>query len=194
MRVGYKKFGAAGAVAGFMLTMGGFVVYWVVEYIQIQRAVTQLCETEGGITVYVTPEEWRKQVGEKEWINLKPLTSSAIRKMKVEVKKVTYRNNVYKYSRGIYRSGNIENKRIKIFNNYKSPIPYTTVNSSILIDIDTRRTLIDANYINTGVGSISNNFDGFKFWMSSLPKCPKKFYYQFHKLARQYSNIGETNE
>lgn len=56
-----------GAFLGFMLTMGGFIVYWTVEYYQIQRTVTHLCETEGGITVYVTPEEWRKQIGEEEW-------------------------------------------------------------------------------------------------------------------------------
>ncbi len=65
--IGAKTAGVKGAFAGFMLTMGGFIVYWIVEYIYIQYTVTRLCETEGGITVYVTPEEWRKQIGEEEW-------------------------------------------------------------------------------------------------------------------------------
>ncbi len=59
--------GFIGLFLGFMLTMGGFIVYWIIEYHQIQRTVTKLCETEGGIKVYVTPEEWRKKIGEEEW-------------------------------------------------------------------------------------------------------------------------------
>lgn len=33
----------------------------------IQHRVSKLCEQEAGLTVYVTPEEWRKQIGEEEW-------------------------------------------------------------------------------------------------------------------------------
>lgn len=56
-----------GAFAGFMLTMGGFWVYWAIEFAVIQAKVSHLCETEGGVTVYVTPEQWRKEIGKEEW-------------------------------------------------------------------------------------------------------------------------------
>lgn len=65
--IGYETGKKTGAFCGFMLTMGGFIVYWIVEFIYIQAKVNHLCKTEGGVTVYITPEEWRKMIGEEEW-------------------------------------------------------------------------------------------------------------------------------
>ena len=64
MRIGYKIAKKKGLFAGFMLTMGGWIVYWAIEFAYIQAKVSYLCEKEAGITVYVTPEQWRKQIGE----------------------------------------------------------------------------------------------------------------------------------
>ena len=44
------KAGLYGALSGFMLTMGGFIVYRAVEYVYIQTKVSHLCESEGGVT------------------------------------------------------------------------------------------------------------------------------------------------
>lgn len=65
--IGYETGKKFGAFIGFMLTMGGWIVYWIAEYHYIQYKVNHLCKTEGGVTVYVTPEEWRKMIGEEEW-------------------------------------------------------------------------------------------------------------------------------
>lgn len=65
--IGYETGKKTGAFFGFMLTMGGWIVYWILEYHYIQYKVNHLCKTEGGVTVYVTPEEWRKMIGEEEW-------------------------------------------------------------------------------------------------------------------------------
>ena len=75
-RCGYligKKFHYArtGAFLGFMLIMGGWFVYWAIEFAYLQVKVTNLCEKEAGVTVYITPEEWRKQLGEEEWNKIK---------------------------------------------------------------------------------------------------------------------------
>lgn len=75
-KLGAKRFGKTGFFGGFMLTMGGIVCYWIAEYIYIQSIVTKLCKTEAGIKVYVTPEEWRKQVGEEKWKKLIPYEKS----------------------------------------------------------------------------------------------------------------------
>ncbi len=193
-KFGAKKLGKTGAFFGFMLTMGGFIVYWIVEYIYIQYTVTKLCETEGGITVYVTPEEWRKQIGKKEWETLTPFTNSQIRDSKPKIQNIYFEGREYKYTEGIYRAGNLENARIKLFNNYDSSISNTIINRSIVVDTETNQILINSNYINTGAGTISNNLSGLKFWMSNLPKCPKNYYRNYHDLVKQYSYLGEKDE
>ena len=53
-----------------MLAMGWVLIYWVIEFAVIQARVSYLCATEGGTTVYVTPEEYRAQIGEEEWADL----------------------------------------------------------------------------------------------------------------------------
>lgn len=60
-----------GLFAGFMLSMGGFIVYWIAEYWILQVRVTHLCETRGGTKIYLTPEEYRQKIGEDEWKNLR---------------------------------------------------------------------------------------------------------------------------
>ncbi len=183
-----------GAFLGFMLTMGGFIVHWTIEYYKIQSTVTKLCETEGGIKIYITPEEWRKRIGENEWKKLIPLTDFQIRNIQPPKKNIYFKGKEYKYTKGIYRAGNLENVRIKLFNSYDSSISNTIINRSIVVDIETNKILIYANYINTGAGTISNSLSGLKFWMSNLPKCPKNYYRNYYDLVKQYSYLGEKNE
>lgn len=56
-RLPIKRGRLLGGFLGFMLLMGGFIVYWIGEYIYIQVKVIQLCKSEGVSKVYVTPEE-----------------------------------------------------------------------------------------------------------------------------------------
>lgn len=65
MTIGYKIAKKKGLFAGFMLTMGGWIVYWAIEFAYIQAKVSYLCKKEAGITVYITPEQWRKQITEE---------------------------------------------------------------------------------------------------------------------------------
>ena len=70
MVLGWKAKRHFGLFVGFMLPMGNFIVYWAVEYWMLQARVTRLCETRGGTKIYLTPEEYRKKIGEEEWKNL----------------------------------------------------------------------------------------------------------------------------
>ena len=47
-----------GAFWGFMLAMGWVLVYWAVEAVVVRIYAAQMCK-QAGITVYVTPEQWR---------------------------------------------------------------------------------------------------------------------------------------
>ena len=47
-----------GAFWGFMLAMGWVFVYWAVEAVVVRIYAAQMCR-QAGITVYVTPEQWR---------------------------------------------------------------------------------------------------------------------------------------
>lgn len=49
--------GKLGAFLGFMLTMGGFIVYWTVEYIVIQQRVNHL---------YIPHPKWIREYGYKD--------------------------------------------------------------------------------------------------------------------------------
>ena len=47
-----------GAFLGFMLAMGWVLVYWTVEAVVVRIYAAEMCK-QAGITVYVTPEQWR---------------------------------------------------------------------------------------------------------------------------------------
>lgn len=47
-----------GAFWGFMLAMGWVFVYWTVEAVIVRIYAAEMCK-QAGITVYVTPEQWR---------------------------------------------------------------------------------------------------------------------------------------
>ena len=48
-----------------MLVMGWGFVYWTIEAIQIRLYAAKMCK-QAGITVYVTPEQWKKMGGGEE--------------------------------------------------------------------------------------------------------------------------------
>ncbi|WP_314044019.1 hypothetical protein [Kingella denitrificans] len=54
-----------GAFWGFMLAMGWVLVYWTVEAVVVRIYAAEMCK-QAGITVYVTPEQWKQMVGGEE--------------------------------------------------------------------------------------------------------------------------------
>lgn len=56
-----------GGFLGFMLLMGWVPLYGFAEFMYMQHKTKQLCKAEGVVEVFVSPEAWRKAIGEEEW-------------------------------------------------------------------------------------------------------------------------------
>ncbi len=186
LKIWWKKpyAGLLGGFLGFMLTMGGFIVYWAVEYIQIQRTITHLCETEGGITVYVTPEEWRKQIGEEEWDVLVAYNSSQRQRFKKHHKIIDNRE---------YYSTEKFNRRITLYQSSENLSGYIGRFRYIAVDADTNNKLIEATFISAGTGAWLAG-GSYKQWLKYISSCARSTNENFYELIRLYSNnkAGET--
>ena len=49
-----------GLFLGFMLPTGHYLVSWTAEYFMMQARVSELCKTQGGTKIYISPEAYRK--------------------------------------------------------------------------------------------------------------------------------------
>ncbi|QMT33951.1 hypothetical protein LNQ82_05630 [Conchiformibius steedae DSM 2580] len=181
MTIGYKIAKKKGLFAGFMLTMGGWIVYWAIEFAYIQAKVSYLCKKEAGITVYITPEQWRKQIREEEWKKLKPFTDTEIDKRYAINNNNTllFNNKKYKYTRGQIRAGNIENGRILYYDFYDK-VDGVHMASHILVDKITQNVLLKKIEF-----SYSKSFMGINL---SFIECSSNISEKFHEIAVQYSN------
>ena len=186
--IGYKigkkaHYPNMGALTGFMLIMGGWIVYWIIEFAYIQAKVSYLCKKEAGITVYVTPEQWRKQIGEEEWEKLKPFTDkeSDQRYAIYNNKTLSFDNRIYKYTRGNMRAGNIENTRLSYYDFYDK-IGIVPIISHILVDENTKKILVKKTYF-----IYTKKWEDLRIWIASR-NCSDTIHKQFHNIALKYSN------
>ncbi len=178
IKFGAKHSGKKGALLGFMLTMGGIVGYWIIEYIHIQRTVTKLCETEGGIKIYVTPEEWRQQIGEEEWKHLIVYdVHSDLSDIKGHYK--DFEGNKY------YAVGK-RNARIISYSHYSEISQYTRKMNKIFFDSKGQQILLKTTAFSVGVGSFASN-GNYKEWINYVQGCTNEDLgvYQF---INRYSN------
>ena len=156
------KAGLYGALSGFMLTMGGFIVYWAVEYVYIQTKVSHLCESEGGVTVYVTPEEYRAQIGEDEWRTLKYIGDNIPYSKR---QAIIFEDKEYLPSTQI---------NIRIWSYRASDINKVGVNVTDIIYIDNvdEEVLFQVKAFSVSTIAIANSLKGLKFWMKNIKGCP----------------------
>ncbi len=173
-----------GAFLGFMLTMGGFIVHWWLEYRDINTYVTELCAKEGGLTVYVTPEEWRKQIGEEEWSSLVPINDDIPED--AENKTITFQGETYDTPSRV-------NHRVwtSSITDYLSYRVYRT--DRIYYDIKSKQVLFRQVFI--GGGHYPNLPGALKGWLNNINVCdhasvPPKIRF----FSSQYTNqeIGAT--
>ncbi|MFB2577940.1 hypothetical protein ACEYX6_02090 [Acinetobacter sp. c2-A9] len=154
----------------------------------MQYTVHQLCKADGGVTVYVTPEEWRQQIGEKEWLEMKPFTNDEIYQTKNTLKYFEFDGVIYNhYDSSTYLKGNLENSRVKEY--YKS----TYINKHIfksehmVVDISNQKALVRfVGYTKTskGIAELSDVMDLFL----GKETCPEKFDESYYAFVKQYSN------
>ena len=55
---------------------GYYLASWTAEYFVMQSRVSELCKTQGGTKVYVSPEAYRQMIGEAEWQRLYAMNQS----------------------------------------------------------------------------------------------------------------------
>lgn len=183
MRIGYKIAKKKGLFAGFMLTMGGWIVYWAIEFAYIQAKVSYLCEKEAGITVYVTPEQWRKQIG-AEWNTLRKYNE--IESQSYPVREITIDNKNFIPVSQI-------NKNIIVYSNWERLSQFISKYTGLLIDKTSQKILVKYVSISAGSGTwIAGGSP--KFWLNYLSTCSNLEGYEQADIAEQYSNstLGVT--
>lgn len=164
--LGYHWGGKLGALLGFMLTMGGWFIYWVLEYAYIQHKVTKLCEMEGGVTVYVTPEEWRRQIGEEEWKRSIYVGSSVQKEL---------RNNAFYVNNKQFNPRFYFTDRILLaYTNNYTHIDGIIQNETAYYDSKFKSVLFVEHKIYPSTGGTANYLRAFKFWLSNIDGCPNK--------------------
>lgn len=171
-----KWAGSAGAFAGFMLLMGGWWVYWSIEYIQVRTYAHEMCQ-RAGIKVYMVPEEWKAMVGgEDAWRNIQLLDRSVPTDM--WDKTIIFNQQEYKISHQI-------NERVFTYTRYKS-YPYILMTDKIYYDSSSKRILFQYVAVNVGTSS-TNVISGLKFWINAIPSC------EDYRLWGQYKNLYFLN-
>lgn len=153
-----KWAGAAGAFIGFMLLMGGWWVYWGIEYLQVRHYAKQMCQ-QAGVKVYITPEEWKEMVGgEEAWRRIKPINKLPPKEM--QGNKIFFNGKYYKI---IYQV----NERVFLYERYEGG-PYILLND--IVYFDERSKVVLYQYIDVNVGTGINITDAIKFWIPNM-KC-----------------------
>ena len=177
MRIGYKIGKKKGLFAGFMLTMGGWFVHWAIEFAYVQAKVSYLCEKEAGITVYVTPEQWRKQIGEEEWYKiqeLNPIEQRNYPRKTITINKIDYVSTM------MINSHLIKYSTVKNIDNF--------IGESRSIVMDYHNTIIlEYVYFSAGVGNWLSDGSP-KFWLNNIQSCNDDIYQQFINRIELYSN------
>ncbi len=178
IKFGAKHSGKKGALLGFMLTMGGIVGYWVIEYIHIQRTVTKLCETEGGIKVYVTLEEWRQQIGEEEWRKLIPHEKSV---------RQDFDRHYKWFGDSRYFSTLKYNERIIVYSGGQDVNEFIRKSNNIVLDVIDNKILIESTFFSASAGYWASG-GSYKEWINNVESCRDTIDDNFYKLLENYSN------
>ena len=186
MIIGFKVFryikkswlsGLLGAFTGFMLLMGGWFVYWYWEYHYLQKTVTKLCQEEGGLTVYVTPEEWRKQIGEEEWNNLPE-----------DWKHISH-DLQFKFQGKVYYGDSQLNKRVISFLANDERKDIIRDYDEIFVDKKSNQVLYRIHIFSIGAPAIAISLRGLKFWLNHTNDCSVgKLSYEDRFFHTNYSN------
>ena len=140
--------------------MGGWWVYWGIEYVQVRTHAQEMCR-QAGIKTYMTPEEWKVMVGgEEAWRNIQPIEQSV--RVKMWGKTIIF--NQQKYTIAFQY-----NDRVFSYERYES-YPYVLFYDLIYYDSYSGKVLFQYTNVNVGT-SATNVISGLKFWIDTIPDC-----------------------
>ena len=159
----YRWSGVVGVFIGFMLLMGGWFVYWGVEYLQVSSYVNEMCK-QSGIKIYITPEEWKQMVGgEDAWRELGRSNRNPPDHMKDD--QIVFNGEIYE----IFWQ---ENDRLSIYLHQRQDgIRYVSANQNVLYDEMSGKALMQYNYTTVGSGSLEDFMGWLKTWINNIPSC-----------------------
>ena len=159
----YRWSGIVGVFIGFMLLMGGWFVYWGIEYIQVRSYVSEMCK-QSGIKIYITPEEWKQMVGgEDAWRRLGRSNRNPPDHMK---------DNRIVLNGEIYEIFWQENDRLSIYHHQRQDgIRYVSANQKVLYDEMSGKALMQYNYTTVGSGSLEDFMGWLKTWINNILSC-----------------------
>ena len=159
----YRWSGVVGVFIGFMLLMGGWFVYWGVEYLQVSSYVNEMCK-QSGIKIYITPEEWKQMVGgEDAWRRLGRSNRNPPDHMK---------DNRIVLNGEIYEIFWQENDRLSIYHHQRQDgIRYVSANQKVLYDEMSGKALMQYNYTTVGSGSLEDFMGWLKTWINNILSC-----------------------
>ena len=165
-----------------MLPMGNFIVYWTVEYWMLQAKVTHLCETRGGTKVYITPEEYRKRIGEEEWKNLHKI--GKIIHKRDGINSLLFQGREYELLGYV-------NNRIRSFEiiGKMHGIGETDI---IYYDYKMHQVVFQRTTFGARAPSIMSSLEGLKFWLNNIKDCSSRnLSYEERFRIDQYTNLGK---
>ncbi|MDO5639501.1 MAG: hypothetical protein Q4G28_06485 [Neisseria sp.] len=173
-----------GIFLGFMLIMGGFIVYWIWEYIAVQNYVAKLCKEEAGVIVYVPPEEWRKQLGEKEWE----------KNVKLDYfERQNHPRDEVLWDGKMFRQVAKENSRLGIYSYTGEKKMFTVKFINLVLDTTNGQKILSVTWFSTGVGAWLAG-GSFKLWLNTIHTCSDKETAYFNALLRLYSTNSSMDK
>ena len=145
-----------GAFWGFMLAMGWVLVYWTVEAIIVRIYAAEMCK-QAGITVYVTPEQWRS------------LTKESADNLRKNAPFYFENNSIifdgHKFDR---INLNYIPAGISIYTFISKEINYTTMRYEIFLDNNLQVILFKSIRVSTRYAPAGSSY---KFWIDNIPSC-----------------------
>lgn len=169
-----KKWGLAwlGALLAFMPLMGGWIIWWGIEYALNLKYAKEFC-AETGIEIYVTPEEWKAMVGGEEAWKQMPYEYDGRPKASTEIPEIL------EHKGRKYKLFGKDNDRIYSYN-FQQRKSHTGFSSLLRYDIVTKSVLFIKSESFTGSGYL-----GLKFWLTDIPECRSEkktpiFNYVYH--------------
>ena len=157
---------------GFMLAMGWVLVYWTVEAVVVRIYAAQMCK-QAGITVYVTPEQWRNLTKESA-DNLRKNAPFSLRD-----DSIIFNGKEFEFFHPLSEFDGIDD-----YIYLPKDKNYTTLYYEIYFDKRFQVILFKNLRIYTRSASPGNSY---KFWIDSTPRCGNSAfdYFSEHYLISQ---------
>ena len=170
-----------GAFWGFMLAMGWVLVYWTVEAVVVRIYAAQMCK-QAGITVYVTPEQWRSLTKESA-DNLRKNAPFSFKKnvsFPFKEDSIIFDGHEFQFS----YSSSLSND-IYVYTFVPPKKNYTFMHYQIYFDKKFQVILFKNLYVYTRSAPGGNL--SFKFWIDSTPRCDSdafKYFSQYYLISQ----------